>query len=110
MPISARPSVHSISFCGIASLREVGFDSGKITGRSTFFAIARAISSVNAPGWPETPISTVGFAFSITSIRPMRLASRRDQVATSSRVRSRKRWPSWILFMPSTSRPSRSTA
>ena len=58
--IKARPSVHFTRLDGIASLLEVGFDSGKIAGRSTCLAISRTISSVKAPGWPDVPIKIVG--------------------------------------------------
>jgi hypothetical protein len=54
---------------GVASLFEVGLESGKITGRSTCFAISRTISSVKAPGCAEVPIRIVGRTFLITSLK-----------------------------------------
>ena len=65
--ITARPPVHARRSEGVASAREVGLDSGMITGRGTAPAIARTAASVNAPGWPETPIKIVGRAFVMTS-------------------------------------------
>src|SRR6478672_304750 len=57
---NARSSVHLRRSLGVASHFEVGFDNGKMIGRSTCFAISRTISSVNAPGWAEVPIRIVG--------------------------------------------------
>ena len=37
-------------------------------GRACCAAIARTTGSLKAPGWPETPISAVGLAWSTTSI------------------------------------------
>ena len=61
--IRARPSVQAIRSAGVASAREVGFESGKMIGRSAYAVIARTISSVNVPGCPEVPIRMVGRAF-----------------------------------------------
>ena len=71
VPTSARPSVHSIRSCGLASARDVGLDSGKMIGRSVCWAIWRTIASVKAPACIETPISVVGLALTITSSSPM---------------------------------------
>lgn len=60
MAIMARPSVHSIRSDGTASASAVGLDSGRISGRSTCPAMSRTMSSVNDPGCPDVPISTVG--------------------------------------------------
>ena len=68
----ARPSVQSSRSCGEASLRNVGFESGKITGRSTPRAIARTTRSENAPACPDTPMSVVGLALFMTSSSEMR--------------------------------------
>src|SRR5581483_3343731 len=70
-PINARPSVQASILAGVASSREVGFESGKITGRLLHSAIARTIGSEKAPAWPETPIRTVGFALRTTSSSPI---------------------------------------
>ena len=48
--MSAFPSVHSRMSAGSASHELVGFESGKMIGCSVFFAAARIVSSVNAPG------------------------------------------------------------
>ena len=80
----ARPSVQASRSAGVASLREVGFESGKIAGRSTCRAMVRTTSSVNVPGWPEVPIRTVGRACS-TTVQRSRLPASRGQPA--SRVR-----------------------
>src|SRR6266571_7686230 len=45
--ISPRPPVHLKRSIGLASLFEVGFESGKITGRATCFAISDTMSSLN---------------------------------------------------------------
>ena len=58
--MSARPSVHSIKSEAFASASSVGFDSGKIIGRSVCAAISFTISSVKAPGCVEVPINIVG--------------------------------------------------
>ena len=63
---SARaPSVHATSCPNVASLRDVGFERGKITGLSTCCAISRTTGSVKAPDWPDVPINTVGCAFAM---------------------------------------------
>ena len=46
----ARPRLHASRSAGVASLDDVGFDSGKTTGRSTCWHIARIIGSVKQPG------------------------------------------------------------
>src|SRR6266853_4666645 len=69
--IRARPSVQRIRSSGVASDFEVGFESGKIIGRSTFRAISRTIGSEKAPRTVEKPISAVALIFSITSARPI---------------------------------------
>jgi len=49
------------------SVFEVGFESGKMIGRSLWRHISLTISSVKMPGVAELPISIVGFAFVIVS-------------------------------------------
>ena len=57
---SACPSVQRIRSSPVASLWLVGFESGKMIGRSTWLAMSRTISSVNAPCTVERPIMIVG--------------------------------------------------
>ena len=63
---SARPSVQRIRSSAVASDFEVGFDSGKMIGRSTLRPISRTIASVNAPRAVDSPIRTVASIFPIT--------------------------------------------
>src|ERR1700744_4988069 len=67
----ARPSVQRIRSSAVASDFDVGFESGKIMGRSTFRAISRTIGSENAPPTVENPIRIVASTFPITSARPI---------------------------------------
>ena len=58
---SARPSVQSARSAGRRLGATVGFDSGKMIGRSALARpSARTISSVNAPAAVDRPISAVG--------------------------------------------------
>src|SRR5271170_6677573 len=99
VPIKARPSVHSAICWGVASQRETGLDNGKMTGRSTCLAIVRIASSVKVPGWPETPMRTVGFVFLITSTKLTFLGSVLSHPAMSEGFRAnascsgRTPWP-----------------
>src|SRR5215471_9188005 len=65
--INARPSVQVIKSAGVASLFDVGLESGKISGCSANVAMLRIIFSVNAPGCADVPIRMVGQTFSTTS-------------------------------------------
>src|SRR6201996_7288978 len=67
----ARPSVQRIRSSAVASDFEVGFESGKMIGRSTFRAISLTIGSEKAPPTVERPIRIVAFILPITSARPM---------------------------------------
>src|SRR6201993_5036602 len=67
----ARPLVQRIRSSAVASDFEVGFESGKIIGRSTFRAISRTIGSEKAPPTVEKPIRAVALIFPITSAKPM---------------------------------------
>ena len=91
---------------GVASAREVGLDSGKITGRRLFSAMARTICSENEPGCPDTPIKVVGFALRTTSSNVTRPGCSTGHDATASRSCRNGRWNAVIPFMPSTSSPS----
>jgi hypothetical protein len=62
---------------GMASIFEVGLDSGKMTGRLTPALIASTTPLVNAPWAVEVPIRMVGFTCSTTACRPMMPASAR---------------------------------
>ena len=66
----ARPFVHASRSAGTASAFDVGFESGKIIGRSTPLAIDLTIGSLKAPGWADVPISTVGRTWLTTSTKP----------------------------------------
>jgi hypothetical protein len=68
---SARPPVQRIRSSALASDRVVGFESGKITGRSTLRAISRTIGSLKAPPTVERPIRTVASTWPITSASPI---------------------------------------
>ena len=73
---SALPSVHFIASSGSTSHRTVGFDIGKMMGRSTCFAISRMISSLNARECVDVPISTVGFtAFTTAQLHQLQPSS-----------------------------------
>jgi len=48
----------------VHSAFEVGFESAKMIGRWLSAAIRAMISRVNVRGWPEAPMSTVGFTAS----------------------------------------------
>src|SRR5258705_8957429 len=78
----ARPSVQRIRSSAVASDFEVGFESGKIIGRSTFRAISRTIGSEKAPRTVERPIRIVALSFPITSARPMCPLELRGHLAT----------------------------
>lgn len=84
----ARPSVHSYRSTGFASWSRVGLLRGNIIGRSTFLAIARMISSVNAPGLVDVPISTWGWTFLMTDERS------RSSSGHPSSSRAKDIWPS----------------
>ena len=66
VPTSARPLVQRNRSAGLASDFEVGFESGNMMGRSTWLAISRTISSVNAPVCAETPSRIVTLALRTT--------------------------------------------
>src|SRR6266699_6645979 len=59
VPITARPSVQARRSLGVASDRDVGLDKGKMIGCCVNSATVRTTRSGKAPGWPDTPISTV---------------------------------------------------
>src|SRR6267378_2699964 len=80
----ARPSVQRIRSSAVASDFEVGFESGKIIGRSTFRAISRTIGSEKAPPTVENPIRAVALIFPITSARPICPFEVRGQPAISA--------------------------
>ena len=84
----------------VHSLFDVGFDSGKIIGRSLSFAISRTTLSENVPGVAETPIRIVGLAFAIVSSSVIFERSLQVQVATSATSRAKSALKS--------SRPARS--
>src|ERR1039458_10722459 len=62
----ARPSVHRTKSSGTASHRSVGFDGGKMIGRSTLRAISRTIDSVKAPPRVDRPIKIVASTLRMT--------------------------------------------
>jgi hypothetical protein len=109
VPTSARPLVQRSRSAGVASLRETWLESGKMTGRATAPAIVRTTSSVNTPGWPDTPISTVG-AFLTTSSRSIRPGCDRVYWATASRGWTKGAWKGCRSAISSANKPSRSTA
>lgn len=65
MPVATRalPFDQAMTSAGIASMRDVGFDSGKMIGRSVPADMASMTSCVNAPWAVEVPIRIVGFTF-----------------------------------------------
>src|ERR1700750_73077 len=67
----ARPSVQRIKSSAVASDFEVGFERGKMIGRSTFRAISRTIGSEKAPPTVERALRIVALIFPITSAKPM---------------------------------------
>ena len=58
----ARPSVHANASSGVISACEVGFESGKIIGRSCEAAIERMTASEIVPLRPERPRISWGFS------------------------------------------------
>src|ERR1700743_3450096 len=78
----ARPSVQRIRSSAVASDFEVGFESGKMIGRSTFSAISRTIGSEKAPPTVERPIRMVALILLITPARPIFPLELRGQPAT----------------------------
>src|SRR6201993_5571054 len=84
----ARPSVQRIRSSAVASDLDVGFESGKIIGRSTLRAISRTIGSENAPKTVEKPIRAVALIFPIMSARPMCPLEVRGHPATSASGRA----------------------
>ena len=78
------PSVQAMTSAGIASMRRVGLEIGKISGRSVEAAIAWMTSRLNAPCTVEQPSRMVGAAILMLSIRP-----------TVSPVAT----PSWLRFL-----------
>ncbi len=75
-------------FAGVASARLVGFDSGKMIGRSQYSAISLTIASVKAPPFVEVPSRIVGRTLRMTSARVMWRGSATSQPATSSGERA----------------------
>src|ERR1700758_5634098 len=67
---SALPSDQASTSAGMASNREVGLDSGKITGRGVEAAIASTTSLVKAPCTVEQPSRMVGEAILMASSSP----------------------------------------
>lgn len=67
-PVAMRalPLDHSLISFGSASWRRVGFERGKMMGRSTCAAISVTTSRVKALGFVEVPIRTWGFTSLIT--------------------------------------------
>ena len=64
----AEPPVHSMMSEGIASAREIGFDSGMMIGRSQCRAISLTMFSLKAPCWAEVPMRMVGLTLRTTSL------------------------------------------
>ena len=85
--VNTFPSVQSIRSLGNASALLVGFDNGKMIGRSCSDAISRTIDSLNAPGCVDVPIRIVGRALLTTVAREMPPGPT-GQSATSSRDRA----------------------
>src|SRR5580692_9576739 len=67
----ARPFVQRYKSAGRASECSVGFDRGKMMGRSTLAAISRTTGSVKADPIVERPMRTVARTLWMTSARPM---------------------------------------
>ena len=59
----ARPSVQRTMSSGRASVLSLGFDNGKMIGRSTCAATRRINASGKLPPCPDAPINTVGLNF-----------------------------------------------
>ncbi|MNH08888.1 hypothetical protein D3C79_683260 [compost metagenome] len=104
---STWPSVQRMRSAGVASTREVGLESGKMMGREQCLCMVLTTSSVNRPGWPETPIRMSGRPCSITSSREM-LSPTGHSLIRSSGWES-LRWKSSWLGILSVMRPKRST-
>ena len=63
----ARPSDQRRMSMGVASAADVGFESGRTTGRVVPAAAARMTLSLNVPPMPVVPIRTVGRTRSMVS-------------------------------------------
>ena len=95
---------------GIASILEVGLDSGKMTGRASAALIVSTTSWVKAPCVVEVPIRMVGFTFSTTVCRPMMPESARAcRSAAISGQRTAAGGSIWtgVLAQPATSAAGR---
>jgi hypothetical protein len=94
---------------GRASVLAVGFESGRMIGRSWAAAIARIVTSLKAPGVAVVPSRTIGRKAVTTSWRSQEPSGSRPSDATKSRVRAKSRLSSSISGRPSTSRPCESS-
>ena len=75
MASSALPPDQASTSAGMAFMREVGLDSGMITGRGVEAAIASMTSRVKAPCTVEEPRRMVGAAILLASTSPTRSAT-----------------------------------
>ena len=85
VPMTARPSVQASRSSGVASLRSVGLDSGKITGRRTRAAMARTTGF----GKARAAVRTCRSAPSAAHWRPRR-RGRSDRARQASTLRPRR--------------------
>ena len=100
---SARPSVHARTWAGVASQREVGFESGRMIGCGHVSAIARRIGSVKVLGVAVVPIRIAGRTAWTTLSRSAPAASPR--LASSAALSANSRLSSSSPGRSSPSRP-----
>src|SRR5450759_4496293 len=103
--MSARPFVQATRSTGFPSVLFVGFDIGKMTGRSTCFAISRTTASVNVSGSPEVPIRTVGFTARTTARRSRDEPFLRPIFAARAAGHANSRLWTSLISSSSTTRP-----
>ena len=90
MPVATRafPLDQATTSSGMASMRSVGLDSGRIMGRSTPALTASTTSRVKAPWLVEVPMRTVGRARRTTSSSSTAPRDERCQPAASAAGRA----------------------
>ena len=98
MASSALPPDQASTSAGMAFMREVGLDSGMITGRGVEAAIASMTSRVKAPCTVEEPRRMVGAAILLASTSPTRSATETPNCARFLAYGFRKSRSSSLLF------------
>src|SRR5215472_9461445 len=94
MPVATRalPLDQGMMSAGMASMREVGLDSGRMIGRSTLADMASTTSRVNAPCTVDVPSRMVGPTLRTVSSSEMVPLGPAAQPETSSALRAYGFW------------------